>query len=57
MTEKDKLYVDELRKKALSDYERLDHAINELERQMKPRKNHETTAKDCISGEELESGT
>lgn len=35
MTEEDKLYADELRNKALSDYERLDHAINELERQMR----------------------
>ena len=33
MTEKDKLYADELRNRALADYERLDHAINELERQ------------------------
>ena len=53
MTEEDKLYAEELRKRALADYERLDHAINELERQMTPRKNHETTAKDCISKEEL----
>ena len=57
MTEKDKLYVDELRNKALSDYERLDDAINELERQMTPRNNHETTAKGCISREELEGET
>lgn len=33
MTEEDKLFEDELRNKALADYERLDHAINELERQ------------------------
>lgn len=33
MTEEDKLYAEELRKRALADYERLDHAINELERQ------------------------
>ena len=33
MTEKDKLFADKLRNKALSDYERLDHAIDELERQ------------------------
>lgn len=35
MTEKDKLYADELRNKALADYERLNMAINELERQMR----------------------
>lgn len=33
MTEKDKLYADKLKERALADYERLDHAINELERQ------------------------
>lgn len=33
MTEEDKLYAEELRKRALADYERLDLAINELERQ------------------------
>lgn len=33
MTEEDKLYADELRNRALADYERLDLAINELERQ------------------------
>ena len=33
MTEEDKLYADELKNRALADYERLDLAINELERQ------------------------
>lgn len=33
MTEEDNLYADELRNRALADYERLDLAINELERQ------------------------
>lgn len=50
-------YADKLRNKALSDYERLGSAINELERQMTPRKNHETTTKDCINREELEGET
>lgn len=31
MTEKDKLYADKLKERALADYERLDHAINRLE--------------------------
>ena len=57
MTEEDKLYADKLRNRAISDYERLDLAINELERQMMPRNNHKTTAKDCISREKLEGGT
>jgi hypothetical protein len=54
MTEKDKLYADALRKRALSDYERLDTAINELERQTcdTPRNNLETTSQDCISRQE-----
>lgn len=42
MTEKDKLYADKLKERALADYERLDHAINELER---------LTCEDCISRE------
>ena len=48
MTEKDKLYADELRNKALADYERLDHTINELERQTceTPRNNLETTSQE-----------
>lgn len=54
MTEKDKLYADELRNKALADYERLDHAIDELERQTceTPHKNLEITSQDCISRQE-----
>lgn len=54
MTEEDKLYADKLRNKALSDYERLDHAINELERQIcdTPRNNLEITSQDCIIREE-----
>lgn len=53
MTEKDKLYADELRKRALADYERLDHAINELERQTcdTPRNNLAESSQDCISRE------
>lgn len=48
MTEKDKLYADELRNKALADYERLDHAINELERQTcdSPRNNLAITSQE-----------
>lgn len=48
MTEEDKLYADELRNKALADYERLDHAIDELERQTceTPRNNLETTSQE-----------
>lgn len=54
MTEKDKLYADELRNKALADYERLDHAINELERLTcdTPRNNLAESSQDCISREE-----
>ena len=54
LTEKDKLYADELRYKALTDYERLDHAVDELERQTcyTPRNNLETTSQDCISRQE-----
>lgn len=54
MTEKDKLYADELRNKALADYERLDHAINELERQIcdTPRNNIAESSQDCISRQE-----
>lgn len=54
MTEEDKLFADELRNRALSDYERLDHAINELERQTceTPRNNLEITSQDCISRQE-----
>lgn len=33
MTEEDKLYAEKLRNRALADYDRLDIAINELERQ------------------------
>ena len=48
MTEEDKLCADELRNRALADYERLDHAINELERQTcdSPRNNLETTSQE-----------
>lgn len=35
MTDEDKLYEDELRNKAYSDYERLDMAIRALEQQQK----------------------
>ena len=54
MTEKDTLYADKLRNKALSDYERLDHAINELERQTcdTHRNNLAETSQDCISRQE-----
>lgn len=53
MTEKDKLYAEELRKRALADYERLDHAIDELERQTcdTPRNNLAEPSQDCISRE------
>lgn len=53
MKEEDKLYADELRKKALADYERLDHAIDELERQTceTPRNNLAESSQDCISRE------
>jgi hypothetical protein len=51
MTEEDKLFEDELRNRALSDYERLDSAINELERQTcdTPRNNLAESSQDCIS--------
>ena len=54
MTEKDKLYADELRNKAYSDYERLDHAINELERQTceKPLKVRMTLEEEIVFCEE-----
>lgn len=51
MTEEDKLYADELKNRALADYERLDLAINELERQTcdSPRNNLTESSQDCIS--------
>lgn len=54
MTEKDKLYADELRKRAYSDYERLNMAIDELERQTcgTPRNNLAESSQDCISRQE-----
>lgn len=53
MTEEDKLYADELRNRALADYERLDLAINELERQTcdSPHNNLTESSQDCISRE------
>ena len=56
MTEEDKLYADELRKRALADYERLNMAINELEQttSVTPSYNSIKTelkpCEDCIRG-------
>lgn len=50
MTDEDKLYADELKNRAYSDYERLDLAINELEQQSSY--NSVKTELDCISRED-----
>ena len=54
MTEEDKLFADELRNKALSDYERLNMAIDELERQTceTPRNNLAETSQERRSESE-----